>query len=221
MIPSLLLARRRSVSGLLGLALLVGLAGPGAAAASAPKPDSTVDMAVALAPGPLPDLTIGDAKGVPVIEYGSATCPHCAHFARDVFPEFKKAYVDTGKVRFIFREYSRNDLDIAAFMLARCLGDATAYSSIERLFATQESWAFGKDPMEGLLAALKPTGLTPDKATACLNDQARADALVAVVKTADDKFKISGTPSFIIDGKVYGGVLSLDELDAILKPLVK
>jgi len=219
--PSLFRSRRRSIAGLLGLALFACLAGPGASAEAAPKPDLSIDMAVALAPGPLPDLTMGDAKGVPVVEYGSATCPHCAHFARDVFPAFKKAYVDTGKVRFIFREYSRNDLDIGAFMLARCLGDDKAYSSIELLFASQDSWAFGKDPLEGLLKALQPTGLTPDKATACLNDQARANAFVAIVKTADDKFKISGTPSFIIDGNVYGGVLSLDELNTILKPLIK
>ena len=65
-----------------------------------------------LEPGPLPELSIGDAAGMPVIEYGSATCPHCAHFAKDIWPEFKKAYVDTGKVRFIFREYSRNNLDV-------------------------------------------------------------------------------------------------------------
>ena len=72
---------------------------------------------------PVAGIVDGRRTGVPVIEYGSATCPHCAHFDKDVWPEFKKAYVDTGKVRFIFREYSRNDLDVAAFMLARCLGD--------------------------------------------------------------------------------------------------
>jgi protein-disulfide isomerase len=71
------------------------------------------------------------------------------------------------------------------------------------------------------MTALRPTGLSRDKATACLNDQAKANALAQIVKTADDKFKISGTPSFIIDGKVYGGALSLDELNAILKPVVK
>jgi protein-disulfide isomerase len=193
----------------------------GALAQSAPKPDATVDMATALEPGPLPQLTMGDAAGLPVIEYGSATCPHCAHFDKDIWPEFKKTYVDTGKVRFIFREYSRNNLDVAAFMLARCVGDDKAFAAIELMFASQESWAFGDNPLEGLMTALRPTGMTRDKATACLNDQAKADALAQIVKTADEKFKISGTPSFIIDGKVYGGALSLDELRAILKPIVK
>jgi protein-disulfide isomerase len=204
------------------IALLAGLAAFGAAnAQTAPKPDSTVDMAMALEPGPLPELSIGDPAGIPVIEYGSATCPHCAHFARDVWPEFKKTYVDTGKVRFIFREYSRNNLDVGAFMLARCVGDDKAYATIELLFASQDSWAFGGNPLDGLLAALRPTGLSRDQANACLKDQSKADALTKIVKTADEKFKISGTPTFIIDGKVYGGALSLEELNAILKPIVK
>ena len=216
---SWLLSRRDIVA---ALTLVSGLGFSGAASAQgAPKPDSTVDMAKALAPGPLPELSIGDPNGLPVIEYGSATCPHCAHFDHDVWPAFKKAYVDTGKVRYIFREYSRNDLDVAAFMLARCVGDDKAFATIELLFASQDSWAFGDNPLEGLMTALRPTGMSRDKAAACINDQARADAIAKIAKTADENFKISGTPSFIIDGKVYGGALSNEELDAILKPLIK
>jgi len=214
-----LLSRRRLIG---ALALPPSLATlSNARAQTAPKPDSTVDMAKALEPGPLPELSIGDAAGLPVVEYGSATCPHCAHFDRDVWPAFKKAYVDSGKVRYIFREYSRNNLDVAAFMLARCVGDDKAFAAIELLFAAQDNWAFGDNPLEGLMTALRPTGMSRDKATVCLNDQAKADALAQIVKIADERFKISGTPSFIIEGRIYGGALSLDELDAILKPLVK
>ena len=216
---SSLLSRRNLMRAAALLPALTGFAA--ARAQTAPKPDATVAMAEALKPGPLPELSIGDPAALPVIEYGSATCPHCAHFDRDIWPEFKKAYVDTGKVRFIFREYSRNNLDVAAFMLARCVGDDKAFAAIELLFASQDAWAFGNNPLEGLMTALRPTGMSRDKATACLNDQAKADAFAQIVKTADDKFKISGTPTFIIDGKVYGGALSLDELNAILKPIVK
>jgi protein-disulfide isomerase len=220
-LPSIfwVLARRNLA---LALALFFGLAMFGAAEAqTAPKPDATVEMAEALKPGPLPELSVGDPAGLPVIEYGSATCPHCAHFDKDIWPAFKSAYVDAGKVRYIFREYSRNNLDVAAFMLARCVGDDKAFATIELLFASQDAWAFGGNPLEGLMTAIRPTGMSRDKATACLKDQAKADAFAQIVKTADDKFKISGTPSFIIGGKVYGGALSLDELNAILKPLVK
>jgi protein-disulfide isomerase len=219
LLSSLSLTRRKAIAATVAFA---GFTSSGASQAqTAPKPDGTVEMAKALKPGPLPELSIGDPSGIPVIEYGSATCPHCAHFAKDTWPELKKTYVDTGKVRFIFREYSRNNLDVAAFMLARCIGDDKAYAAIELLFASQDAWAFGSNPLEGLMTALKPTGMTRDKATVCLNDQAKADAFAQIVKTADDKFKVSGTPTFIIDGKIYGGALSLDELNAILKPIVK
>jgi protein-disulfide isomerase len=191
------------------------------AAASAPEPDRTVDMATVLKPGTLPELSIGDAAGVPVVEYGSLTCPHCATFSREVLPELKKDYLDTGKVRYIFREFSRNPLDVAAFVLARCVGDDKAFAAIELLFSQQEKWAFVDKPLEPLIAAMRPTGLTHDQAMACLKDQAKVDAVAAVGKRANDEIKLTGTPTFVIDGKVYGGELSMDQLRAILDPLVK
>jgi protein-disulfide isomerase len=206
---------------LLGALLLAIAPAARAQTADPPKPAGTTDMAKALEPGPLPELSIGDPSGVAVIEYGSLTCPHCAHFDKDVWPAFKAAYVDTGKVRYIFREYSRNKLDVAAFMLARCNGDDKAFATIELLFATQEQWAFVEKPIDGLATILKPTGLTRDSIVACLNDQAKANALIKIDEAADEKFDVKGTPTFIVDGKIYGGALSLDELNAIVKPLIK
>ncbi|HEY5206706.1 MAG TPA: DsbA family protein, partial [Roseiarcus sp.] len=191
------------------------------AAGAAPEPDRTIDMASVLKPGTLPELTMGDASGVPVVEYGSLTCPHCATFSREIFPELKKDYIDTGKVRFIFREFSRNSLDVAAFLLARCVGDDKAFAAIELLFSQQDKWAFVDKPLEPLIAAMRPAGLTHDQAMACLKDQSKADAMVAVGKRATDEIKMTGTPTFIIDGKVYGGELSIDQLKAILDPLIK
>jgi protein-disulfide isomerase len=211
---------RRALAGLAALAF--GLAAATASADTAPpKPEGSTDMAKALAAGPLPELSVGDKAGLPVIEYGSVTCSHCAHFDKDIWPAFKAAYVDTGKVRYIFREYSRNPLDVGAFLLARCLGDDKALATIELLFATQDKWAFVDKPLDGLVEVLKPTGLTREAIEACLKDQAKANALVDIVKAADTNFSVKGTPTFIIDGKIYGGALSKDELDAILKPLIK
>jgi protein-disulfide isomerase len=178
-------------------------------------------MAKVLQPGPLPELSIGAANAVPVVEYGSLTCPHCAVFDHDVLPAFKAAYVDTGKARFIFREFSRNALDAAAFVLARCVGDDKALATIQLLFTEQEKWAFVDNPLEALIAAMRPTGMSHDKAMACLKDQSKADAMHKIVDTAVATIKITGTPTFVIDGKVYDGELSMSELDAILKPLVK
>jgi protein-disulfide isomerase len=191
------------------------------AEAAAPQPDGTADMAQVLKPGPLPELTMGDASGVPVIEYGSLTCPHCAAFSREVVPELKKDYIDTGKVRFIFREFARNALDVAAFVLARCVGDDKTFAAIELLFSEQDKWAFVDKPLEPLIAAMRPAGLSYDQAMACLKDQSKADAIVAIGKRANDEVKLTGTPTFVIDGKVYGGELTMDQLKAILDPLIK
>jgi len=192
-----------------------------AAAATAPQPESTVDMATVLKPGPLPDLAIGDPSGVPVIEYGSLTCPHCAAFAKETFPQLKAAYIDTGKVRFIFREFARNTLDVAGFLLARCLGDDKAYAADELLFADQDKWAFVDKPLEPLIAALRAAGMTREQANACLKNQKLANEIVAATKQAEQQIHLSGTPTFVIDGKVYGGDLTFDQLKAILDPLVK
>jgi protein-disulfide isomerase len=211
--------RRLAIAAVFSVA---AIAAQGALAATAvPEPDRTVDMAAVLKPGALPELSIGDASGVPVIEYGSLTCPHCAAFSREVLPELKKDYIDTGKVKFIFREFSRNPLDVAAFVLARCVGDDKAFAAIELLFSQQDKWAFVDKPLEPLVAAMRPAGLTHDQAMACLKDQSKVDAVAAVGKRATDEIKMNGTPTFVIDGKVYGGELTMDQLRAILDPLVK
>ncbi len=133
----------------------------------------------------------------------------------------KKEYIDTGKVRFIFREFARNTLDVAAFVLARCLGDDKTYAADELLFAEQGKWAFVDKPLEPLIAAMRPTGMTQEQATVCLKNQKLADGVVAITKTAAQEIHLTGTPTFVIAGKVYGGELTFDQLKAILDPLVK
>jgi protein-disulfide isomerase len=178
-------------------------------------------MAKVMQPGPLKELELGDPKGVTVIEYGSLTCSHCATFATTVLPAFQKAYVDTGKVHFIFREFARNPLDVAAFVLARCEGDDKTLATIDLLFAEQDKWAFVDNPLEALITALRPTGMSHDQAMTCLKDQPKADAITKILNAAEADVKVQGTPTFVIDGKVYDGELSMADLDAILKPLIK
>jgi protein-disulfide isomerase len=194
------------------------------AAVAAPNPEQTVDMAAVLAPGPLPELSVGPATGVPVVEYGSVTCPHCAAFERETLPKLKAAYVDTGKVRFIFREFSRNPVDVAAFTLARCIGGddaAKTMAVIELEFATQDKWAFTERPLQPLFDALRPTGLSQDKGMACLKDNALIGKVRSIEETAVKLVKVQGTPTFVINGKSYGGELSMKDFDELLKPLIK
>jgi protein-disulfide isomerase len=203
------------------VALAAAMTATGALAVDAPPPERTVDMAKLLQPGSLPEMAMGPADGVAVIEYGSLTCPHCAVFSKDTLPQLKKEYIDTGKVHFIFREFSRNTLDVAGFVLARCLGDDKSFAADELLFAEQDKWAFADKPLEPLIAAMRPTGMSKEQATQCLNNQKLADGVVAVSKRAEDEVKVSGTPTFVIDGKVYGGELTFDQLKAILDPLIR
>jgi protein-disulfide isomerase len=212
-----------SLRRLAGAALVcaLALAGSGELAASPPQAEGTVDMAKLLQPGPLPEMAMGNADGLPMIEYGSLTCPHCAVFSKETFPQLKKDYIDTGKVRYIFREFARNTLDVAGFVLARCVGDDKAFVAIEVLFAAQDKWAFSAKPLEPLIAAMRPTGLTTDQAKACLSNQKLADAIVAITNRATGEIHVTGTPTFVIDGKVFGGELTFDQLKAILDPLVK
>ena len=191
------------------------------ALAAAPEPEGTVDMAKVLQPGPLKELEFGDPKGVQIVEYGSLTCPHCATWDKEVFPQLKAQYIDTGKVHFVFREFSRNPLDVAGFVLARCEGDDKAYATISLLFAEQDKWAFGDNPQEALIAAMRPTGMSHQQAMTCLANQKLIDAMTKILNAAEQDVKVQGTPTFVIDGKVYDGELSMDDLNAILKPLVK
>jgi protein-disulfide isomerase len=203
------------------LVCAAALAVSSALAQSPPQPEGTADMIKVLQPGPLPELAMGDPSGVVVVEYGSLTCPHCAAFSKEIFPQLKAEYIDTGKVRYIFREFARNTLDVAGYVLARCIGDDKAFAADELLFAQQDKWAFVDKPLEPLIAAMRPAGLSQEKANECLKDQKLADAIVAITKHANDDVKISGTPTFVIDGKVYGGELTFDQLKSILDPLVK
>jgi len=201
--------------------LLLALALGTGPALALPQPEGKVDMAEVLKPGPLPELSFGPADGVPVVEYASVTCPHCAAFDKNVWPKLKAAYVDTGKVRYIFREFSRNPLDVAAFTLARCNGDDKAMATDELLFATQDKWAFVENPLEPLLTALRPTGLAHDKGMACLKDNALIGKVRQITETANKVVNVQGTPTFVIDGKSYGGELSVEDFDTLLKPLIK
>ena len=99
---------------------------------------------------------------VTVIEYASPTCPHCAAFSNNVYPAFKAAYVDTGKVKFIVRPFLRNVLDAVVFMLADAAGPDNYHNVVETFFRTQTTWAVAEKPRDALLAIAKQLGFTDE-----------------------------------------------------------
>jgi protein-disulfide isomerase len=175
-----------------------------------------------LAPvGPLGDVALGpaDAK-VTIVEYASLTCSHCAAFHRDTYPELKKRYIDTGKVRFVLREFPLDPLATAGFMLARCDGNEKYYPVTDLLFDRQSAWAFTQKPLDALQQMMRQAGFSQEKFEGCLKDQKLYDAVMAVRKHADEKLKVNSTPTFFINGERKTGSMSIDELEKILKPML-
>jgi protein-disulfide isomerase len=198
-----------------------GLARPAAAQAKKAAP-TEVPLEELMKPGPLPDLTLGSADApITVVEYASMTCGHCAHFHTTVFPTLKEKYVDTGKVRFVMREFPLDNLAAAASMLARCAGEGKTFPLISALFAKQEDWAFVKgDPRPELLKFAKQAGFTQESFEKCLTDQKLLDDIAAIRSRAAETFGVSATPTFFINGKKLNGV-GLADFEKAFEPILK
>jgi protein-disulfide isomerase len=165
-------------------------------------------------PGPLPDLVLGNADApITVVEYASMTCGHCAHFHNTVWPKLKEKYVDTGKVRFIMREFPLDNLAAAASMLARCAGDGKTYPLIAALFAKQDDWAFVRTPLPELFKFAKQAGFTQESFDKCLTDQKLLDDISAIRSRAAETFGVGATPTFFINGKKMAAAPTLEEFD--------
>ena len=196
-------------------AILSGLIEP--AKADAPEPDQA-ELAKA---GPEGDIVLGSDKApVTIIEYASMTCPHCAHFSTDTFPELQKRYIDTGKVRYIFREFPLDALAAAGFMLARCAGKDKFMPVVETLFAKQPEWMVQK-PIEPLKAIAKQFGFTEQSFDACLANQHVLDGIQEVRDRAAEKLGVNSTPTFFVNGKKLTGDQSIDALAKVIDPYLK
>ena len=171
----------------------------------------------------LPDLVMGkpDAK-VTIVEYASMTCGHCKQFHTKVLPELKTKYVDTGKVRIVFREFPLDPRAFAASMLARCAGGEKTLPMISALFETQADWAYVKEnPTPKLFEIAKQAGFTQESFDKCLTDQALLDKLTAIRTRAAETFGVSATPSFYINGKKLTEPPTIEGFDKTLEPLLK
>lgn len=178
------------------------------------KPDSLAEA------GPLGDVTLGSPEAkVSIVEYASLTCSHCADFHEKTFPILKSKYIDTGKVRFTLREFPLDPLATAGFMLARCQGNDKYYPVSDLLFSKQKQWAYTDKPLDGLMQLMKQAGYSQESFEACLKNQKIYDAIEAV-RDRGAKLGVNSTPTFFINGKVFRGALTADELDKTLTPLV-
>jgi protein-disulfide isomerase len=192
----------------LALALLVGLA---VAPEARAKPDWTIEPT---------DMSLGSRKAkVTVIEYASASCPHCARFNNEVFPAFKAKFIDTGKVRYALREFLTPPEDVAAagFLTARCGGPAHFFTILDQIFRHQEEIYRDNDLNGVLLRAAKTGGVTEAQFNACLYDGKALGDLNDRVNRYADRDGVDSTPTFVVNGKMLPpGEVTLQALsDAI------
>jgi protein-disulfide isomerase len=183
--------------------------------------EPTVPVADLMKPSPLGEMSIGDEKApITVIEYASMTCPHCAHFSEVTYPELKKRYIDTGKVRFIFREFPLDQLAAAGFILARCAGPDKFFPLVETLFAQQRDWVVQR-PLAPLMAIAKQAGLSQQAFEACLDNKEMLEGMEKVRNQAAEKFGVNSTPTFFVNGKRLAGALSIEEMEKEFSPYLK
>jgi len=202
------------------------MAGAGVAGALLLRPSvaraaGEIDPADLAKTGPDGDIVLGSEKApVTVIEYASMTCPHCAHFSTTTLPELQKRYIDTGKVRFIFREFPFDALAAAGFMLARCAGKDKFMPVVETLFAKQPEWMVQK-PVPPLMGIAKQFGFTQESFDKCLANQQVLDGIQDVRDRAAEKLGVNSTPTFFVNGKKLVGDQSIDALAKEIEPYLK
>lgn len=221
------MAKKLALAALTAAALAIatlgfGTSGQGSMTALTPNAamaqETTPDAATAPLPE-VPELVLGNADApVTLIEYASYTCPHCANFHETVFKDLKKDYIDSGKVKFVFREVYFDRYGLWASMVARCGGETRYFGISGMLYEQQKEWAASDDPTK-VVESLKKIGRTAgmDDATidACLGDAVMAQALVAKFQETSTADKVEGTPTLIINGEKYGN-MSYEDLKKIL-----
>ena len=163
------------------------------------------------------DMTLGDPKAkVQMVEYASLSCVHCAHFNNEVFPAFRKKYIDSGKVHYTFREILTppNEVAAAGFMVARCAAKDKYFAVVDAMFHEFDTWAKSGDVRASLLKAGKAGGLSDQQVMACVADDGALNTLQTRVAANVKLGDITGTPTFSFNGVTHVGPMTAAELDA-------
>ena len=173
------------------------------------EPTEAAVETVAMVDG-VQEMTLGaDDAPVEIIEYASYTCPHCARFHEGPFKQLKTDYIDTGKVKFTYREVYFDRFGLWGSMVARCGGEQKFFGITTELYAQQSEWARLQDPVaiaDALRKIGRTAGMNNEQLDACLNDAEQAETLVAWYEANAARDGISSTPSFVIDGRTYSNM---------------
>jgi protein-disulfide isomerase len=183
----------------------------------APAALAAVDIAKLHAPSPIGEMAMGpETAKVTIVEYASSSCPHCANFYKTTFKDLRKDYIDTGKVRFLFREFPHNDAGLAGFMLARCVPKEKYFPVVDMLFEQQEMWL--QAPLDGLFKIAQLAGLTRAQFDACLKNEEVAKGIIGVREMASNEFGVKSIPTFFVNGEMLKGESTIEEFKALIDP---
>jgi len=182
-------------------------------AAEPPKPSGTV-ADIKLTDN---DYSMGpaDAKIV-LVEYASLTCPHCANFHNTVLPGLKKEFIDTGKIRYVYRDFPLDRLALGAAMVARCAGRDSFFGYIDTFYAAQGQWSRASNPVSALGNLARLGGMSQTKYESCLKNVEVQNQILQQRLEASNDFKVQATPTVFVNGERYGGGMSLDQLRTLL-----
>lgn len=171
------------------------------------------------------DRTLGSPKApLTVLEYAAPTCPHCAHFDMDIFPQFKQQYVDTGKVFFVFRVFPLNAVDVAAESMARCLPEDNYFQFLDLLYRNQAKWdpdGYDVPDVHGALVNMgKIAGMDAPKVDSCIANATEQKRIQDVGTDAQTRYGISGTPTFVANGQIHGPFQDFSEMQGFIDPML-
>lgn len=184
------------------------------------NPDGSVNLAELMKPGPLGEKMLGNPSApATIIEYASLTCPYCRKFHLNVYPRVKKELIDTGKVRYIIREFPIGRSAGTAAIVARCAPDKDYFTLYDKFLKQQSKWVSQKVRPDAIFAVASQTGMTREAFNACLNNKEVEEGL-RTVKQRGREFGVSGTPTFFINGKKFRGDLTFDQIKAAIGPQV-
>jgi len=211
----------RAVRASIPIAFAVALSGCGGGAMGpAPPIDKATyvpPQAELMAPGPLGERVLGKATApVTVIEYVSLTCPHCANFQKHLFARMKKEFIDTGKVRYIVREFPIGHTSGMAAIINRCAPEDKYFSLLNQSLTRQSEWVSQEVRPDAIYSIAKSSGMSRETFDKCLSNQVIIDGLTEV-KQRGRQFNVIGTPTFFINGRKAQGEVSYDEIKAMIE----
>jgi protein-disulfide isomerase len=181
-------------------------------------PDPTI--ADVMATGSLPEMSFGrDDAPVTIVEYASLTCPHCRNFHMQTYPQFKKAYIDTGKVRYILREFPIGKTSGAASIALRCSKPEKYLTLFGKFMEQQPTWVSQEVRLDPIFKVAEQVGMTRQQFDACRENQAMIEGL-KWVKDRGRKLGVIGTPNFFVEGKLVKKELSMEDIRAMVDPLI-